>query len=137
MWPNLSVAQKKDTLFTNQELTKFAHIFQKLNAEEKKAQQSMLLVVKENGLDMKRFNQLHGAYINPNIQIEATPEEWKKHAAIVKEIKQRQKALQKRMDSIIRHSTFTIKKYKKIVTTLQKDPSLRSRYIDLMTKEKK
>src|SRR5699024_11771769 len=93
-------AQKKDQKISNGELTKFASVFDQLEQANMSAQQKMVKVVEGTGLEMKRFNEIHVAYINPNIKSDATPEEMKKHDKAMKQIEKMQEELQSEMDGI-------------------------------------
>lgn len=130
-------AQEKKQKISDPELTKFASIFEKLQTAEDRAQQEMVKVVESEGLDMKRFNEIHIAFINPNMNSNATREELEKHARSMDKIEKMQAKLQVEMDEIVKTSGFSIRKYRKIVTALQENHLLRERYKKLTKKEKK
>lgn len=129
-------AQEKEQKVSDDELTKFVTTFDQLEAANKDAQQKMLLVVQNEGLDMKRFNEIHVAFINPNMESNATPEELEKHHRAMEKIEKMQTELQSKMDNIVKQGGLNTRKYQKIATELQSNMTLRERYKKMAVHEK-
>lgn len=136
MGTTTAFAQKKEQKVSNDELTKFASVFDQLEQVNMSAQQKMVKVVEGTGLEMKRFNEIHVAYINPNIKGDATPEEMKMHDKAMKQIEKMQEELQSEMDGIVKKSGMTTKKYQRIATDMQDNMELRERYKKLAKAKK-
>lgn len=136
MGTTTTFAQEKEQKISNEELTKFASVFDQLEQANMSAQQKMVQVVESTGLDMKRFNEIHVAYINPNIKGDATAEEMKMHDKAMKQIEKMQKELQSEMDGIVKKSGMTTRKYQRIATDMQDNMALRERYKKLAKAKK-
>ncbi len=117
---------------SNAELTKFANAFQSLQDANRAAQKEMVKVVEKHGLTMKRFNEIHVAYINPNIKGDATEEELKKHHAAMNEIEVMQQDLQNQMDALVEKSGLTTQKYQQIAQTMREDKQLQKEYMKMV-----
>jgi hypothetical protein len=117
------------------ELTKFATVFQDLQAANRAAQQEMVKVVENEGLTMKRFNEIHVAFINENMESDATPEELKKHHAAMDKIQLMQADLQKKMDGIVEKNGLTTKKYQRIAESMREDKQLQKEYMKMVSAE--
>lgn len=128
-------AQENEQKFSDQELMEFSTAFEKLQAVNAEAQQKMVEVVKSEGMDMKRFNEIHVAYINPNIKGDATPEELKKHDRIMRKVKKMQETLQDNMDEVVKSSGLSTRKYQKIASEMRTDKTLQARYKKMATAE--
>ncbi|HET8838523.1 MAG TPA: DUF4168 domain-containing protein [Flavobacteriaceae bacterium] len=121
-------AQEKKDIVPDAKLSNFVTAFDNLEAATKEAQQKMVEVVKAEGLDMKRFNEIHIGYINSNMESDATPEELAKHNRAMNKIQKMQDELQNEMDGIVKESGLTIDEYQKIATEMQTNMILRGRY---------
>lgn len=117
---------------SNAELTKFANAFQSLQDANRAAQKEMVKVVEKHGLTMKRFNEIHVAYINPNIKGDATEEELKKHHAAMNEIEVMQQDLQNQMDALVEKSGLSTQKYQQIAQTMREDKQLQKEYMKMV-----
>lgn len=117
---------------SNAELTKFANAFQSLQDANRAAQKEMVKVVEKHGLTKKRFNEIHVAYINPNIKGDATEEELKKHHAAMNEIEVMQQDLQNQMDALVEKSGLTTQKYQQIAQTMREDKQLQKEYMKMV-----
>lgn len=114
------------------ELSKFADAFQSLQDANRAAQKEMVKVVEKHGLTMKRFNEIHVAYINPNIKGDASEDELKKHHAAMNEIEAMQRDLQKQMDGLVEKSGLTTKKYQRIAQSMREDKQLQKEYMEMV-----
>ncbi len=129
-------AQEKKQIVSDAKLSNFVTAFDNLEAASKEAQQKMVLVVEAEGLDMKRFNEIHIGYINTNIQSDATPEELEKHNRAMDKIQKMQEELQNKMDDIVKNSGLSIKEYQGIATEMQTNLILRDRYKKMVNTKK-
>lgn len=135
LMPGKSFGQKQKLKYSDDELLLFTEVFKNLQKAEEKSMDTMLLLVENNGLTMKRFNEIHLAFRNPSIQGNTTPTESKKHQKIMLGVQKIQAKLQQKMDSIVKASEMSLRKYKRIVREMQTNTSLRKRYISLQEKK--
>ncbi|RXG15411.1 putative protein DUF4168 [Leeuwenhoekiella aestuarii] len=126
---------KAQTNVTTAELNKFADAFQEVQVENQAAQQKMMGVIKEEGLDVQRFTEIQKAQMNPEAKVEATDEELKMHAAVVAELKKMQPALESKMQEIIADHGLTLDRYKAVAMALQQDKSLQQKFQGIMMKK--
>ncbi|MFD2828355.1 DUF4168 domain-containing protein [Leeuwenhoekiella polynyae] len=126
---------KAQTDVTTAELNKFADAFQEVQVENQAAQQKMMGIIKEEGLDVQRFTEIQKAQMNPEAKVEATDEELKMHAAVVVELKKMQPALESKMQEIIVDHGLTLDRYKAVAMALQQDKSLQQKFQGIMMKK--
>ena len=120
---------------TTAELSKFADAFQEVQVENQAAQQKMMGIIKDEGLDVQRFTEIQKAQMNPEAEVEATDEELKMHAAVVTELKKMQPALETKMAGIIEDHGLTLDRYKAVAMALQQDKELQKKFQGIMMKK--
>jgi len=126
---------KAQTEITTAELNKFADAFQEVQVENQAAQQKMMGIIKNEGLDVQRFTEIQKAQMNPEAEVEATDEELKMHAAVVTELKKMQPELESKMQAIITEHDLTLDRYKAVAMALQQDKSLQQKFQEIMIKK--
>lgn len=109
------------------EFDKFATAFQHVRAITMGAQQEMAEVIQAEGMDIKRFNEIHNAHLDPEVEVTATTEEKQKHANILKEIETIQVNIQKDMEEKILEQDITLQRFEQIAMSLETDPGLQQR----------
>ena len=117
------------------ELNKFADAFKEVQVENQTAQQEMMGIIKDKGLDVQRFNEIQKSTMDPNSKIEVTDEELKMHAAIVGELEKMQPELETKMEAIIEDSGLTLDRYKAVAMALQNDKSLQQKFQSILMKK--
>ena len=109
------------------EFEKFAKAFQHVRAITMGAQQEMAEAVKEEGLEIQRFNEIHNAFLNPEVEITTTTEEKQKHQNILKEIETIQVNIQQDMEEKIQEQDLTLQRFEQIAMSLETDPELQQK----------
>lgn len=112
---------------TDAELQQFAMAFQGLRVINQKAQQEMIGIVQKEGMELKRFNEIQQATMNPEMEVKATDAEKKKHKKIAVKLKKVQLDFQGQMEKTITNTGLSMQRYQEIATQLQKDPELQER----------
>lgn len=112
---------------TDAELEQFAVAFQGLRVINQKAQQEMIGIVQKEGMELKRFNEIQQATMNPEAEVKATQAEKKKHKEISVKLKKVQLDFQGQMEKTITNTGLSMQRYQEIATQLQKDPKLQER----------
>ena len=120
---------------TTAELSKFADAFQEVQVENQAAQQKMMGIIKDEGLDVQRFTEIQKAQMNPEAEVEATDEELKMHAAVVAELQKMQPALETKMAGIIEDPGLTLDRYKAVAMALQQNKELQKKFQGIMMKK--
>lgn len=125
---NPQIPQQQEQIeVSDDELSEFAQAFQGVRMVNQQAQQEMAKVVQEGGMEIKRFNEIHEATMNPAEEVEATEEEKEQHKEIAEGIEDLQENFQGKMEEVIEDSGMTIQRYQQIATSLQTDPELQER----------
>lgn len=121
------MAQVEQREVTDDELSKFADTFQKMRMMNQEAQVKMTEVVTDEDMEIKRFNEIHQATLDPAVEVTVTEEEQEKYDNIVSEIEEMQVEFQEKMEETIRDGGLTVQRYQEIVTDLERDPELQER----------
>lgn len=127
--------QQQTVEVSDAELAKFANAFQQVRAISMQSQQQMVDVVQEEGMEIKRFNELHQAAMDPNVDVDATPEELEQHKNIIAELEPVQEEIGQKLEKIVTDEGFTPQRYEQIATALQNDPDLQERLRNHFQKE--
>ena len=117
------------------ELNKFADAFQQVQVENQAAQEKMMGIIKNEGLDVERFTEIQKAQMNPEAKVEATDKELKMHAAVVTELQKMQPELESKMQEIIADHGLTLDRYKAVAMALQQDKSLQQKFQGILMKK--
>ena len=127
------LAQVEQKKVTEAELSKFATTFQKMRMMNQEVQMKMSEVVSAEEMEIKRFNEIHKAELDPAVEVEVSKDEKKKYGKIVSEIEKMQVDFQERMEETIKEAGLTVERYQEIATKLQTDPELQERLKDELT----
>lgn len=125
--PQIPQQQQEQIEVSDEELSEFAEAFQGIRMINQQAQQEMATVVQEGGMEIKRFNEIHEATLNPAVEVEATEEEKEQHKEIASGIEDLQETYQGKMEEVIEDTDMTVQRYQQIATSLQTDPELQER----------
>lgn len=119
--------QQEQTEITDAELTKFVKALESIQMVTQQAQQEMIGVVQKEGMEIQRFNEIHQAAMNPEVELEATPEEITKHKEIIEQLETMQVNVQQQMEKLITDQGLSLEKYEQIAMKLQSDTQLQQR----------
>ncbi|MEZ7495647.1 DUF4168 domain-containing protein [Leeuwenhoekiella aequorea] len=122
------------TNITTAELTKFAGAFVDVQEENKVAQQQLLGIIQDQGLELERFNEIQKSKMNPEATVDASSEELEKHKAVVTALESMQPEFESKMMAIIEDHGLTMDKYKEVALALQKDKALQQKFQQIMIK---
>lgn len=125
--PQIPQQQQEQIEVSDEELSEFAKAFQGIRMINQEAQQEMAKVVQEGGMEIKRFNEIHEATLNPAVEVEATEEEKEQHKKIAAGIEGLHENYQGKMEEVIEETDMTVERYQQIATSLQTDPELQER----------
>lgn len=129
--PTLPQQQEKIDV-SDAELTRFAQVFQQMRMINQTAQKEMMQVVQEENFELKRFNEIHQAKINPQKEVETTKEEDKKYELVVAELQTIQPKFQKKMQQVITESELSMERYQQLAMALRTDTQLQQRLQKIM-----
>lgn len=125
--PQLPQQQQQQVEVSDSELQKFANAFQGIRMINQEAQEQMLAVVEEEGMEVQRFNEIQQAVMNPAVEVEATEEELEQHKEITSELEELQDGFQSKMEQVITEQDLTLERYGQIAQGLQSSPELQER----------
>lgn len=119
--------QQEQTEVTDADLQKFVAALQGIQMVAQQAQQEMMQVVQKEGMELPRFNEIHQATIDPEVEVEATSEEKAAHKKIIGKLESMQAGVQQQMEKLITNNGLSIEKYEQIAMRLQSDTVLQQR----------
>jgi len=104
-----AIAQEStQTEVSDQDLKKFAAVLQEIQAVNQQAQQDMVVIVEDEGLEIKRFNEIRQAQANPDMEVDVSEEEVKMFNSATEELVKIQEDAQKDMESEIKEEGLTV-----------------------------
>lgn len=128
-------AQTEAKKVTDQELNKFANAYQAVQVENQKAQQEMVAMIEESGLDVEKFQNIQKAQMDPNTEVEATEKELTAHKQVMAEIQAMQPKLQSEMEGLIKKQGLTMQRYQEVAAAIQTNQELQQQLQAIMMKK--
>ncbi|MDT0642918.1 DUF4168 domain-containing protein [Zunongwangia sp. F363] len=125
--------QKVEVDVDDSELANFAEAYQEIRMINQQAQQKMMAVVKDEGLEIQQFNKMYQASMNPNTEMEATAEQKEKYESAVETIEGMQGQFQDQMENAISEKGFTMERYEKLAMALQTDQEMQQRLQEMLS----
>ncbi len=125
--------QQKNIEVSDQELQTFAKIMQEVRKEQKATQGVMLKAIKDNGLDVKRYQEIARAK-RKGQNAQMSDKEKKAYQAVQKVMKKEQQKMRKKMNSILQKYSMKRRRYVRISRALQRDKQLQKRLQELRKK---
>lgn len=119
--------QTQQVEVSDAELERFAQAFQRMRMLNQQAQQQMAQIVEEEGMEIQRFNEIHQATVDPEVEVDVTEQELEQYRDISTEIQGMQENFQGQLEEIVESQDLTLERYEQIATQLQRDPELQER----------
>ncbi|PHR95816.1 MAG: hypothetical protein COA80_09835 [Leeuwenhoekiella sp.] len=120
---------------TPAELNNFANAFVEVQTVNQTVKQKMMTVITEEGLEVERFNSIQKAKMNPEVPVEASEEELKKHGAIVTKLQEMQPLLVAKMKEVIENHNLSFDRYREVAMALQQSKDLQKRFQNVMSQK--
>ena len=127
--------EQEEIEVSDAELETFAEAFQGMRVLNQRAQQQMIGVVEEGGLEIQRFNEIHTATIDPNKEVDASDEEQQKYEETSAEITKLQESFRTEMETIISDTGISMERYQEIAENIQNNPELQERLKEVFQSE--
>jgi hypothetical protein len=124
-----SVAQNP---VNDQDLEKFVVIYKQVQVENENFQEGMVEKIEAEGMDVQRFNEIHNAQMNPQVETDASESELQTHKEIVEVLEKEQTVFQEKVSKIIVKEGLTLEKYQEIFAALQSDQNLQQKFNEMM-----
>ncbi|MBW2961476.1 DUF4168 domain-containing protein [Mesonia aestuariivivens] len=128
-------AQTEAKKVTDQDLSNFADAYQAVQVENQKAQQEMVTMIEESGLDVNKFQEIQKAQMDPNTEVDATKEELAAHQELMTEIQAMQPKLQTQKEGLIKEKGLTMQRYQEVAAAIQNDQALQQKLQAIMMKK--
>lgn len=125
-------AQESDVSDT--ELSQFADAYVKVQMQNQVAQQEMMAIIEDKGLEVERFGAIQEAAMDPEKKSDATADEMKKHASAISKMEKLQPELEKKAINEIESTGISIDRYKTLASAIQKERSLQERLQAILVK---
>lgn len=118
-------AQEQDVSDT--ELAQFADAYINVQMQNQEAQQEMVTIIENEGLDVETFSAIQQASMDPEQKADATADEMKKHANATAKIEKLQPQLEKKAIDGIESTGITLERYESLASVIQRDQGLQQR----------
>jgi len=118
--------QQQEIEVSDSELQTFAQIMQEVQQAQKVSQGAMLKAIKDNGLEVQRYQEIARAQ-QKGQDANMSSEEEKAYQAVQEVLKQEQQKMRQKMNSILENYSMDRQRYIRISRALQKDQELQQR----------
>ena len=122
--------QQQEIEVSDSELQTYVKIMQEIRQEQKSSQGKMLKAIKENGLEVKRYQEIARAK-RQGKHADMSWKEKKAYQAIQKVMKQEQQKMRKKMGQVLKQYKMERRRYVRISRALQRDKQLQQRLSDI------
>jgi hypothetical protein len=122
-----SQGKAQDIEVSDSELETFIKVSTELQQMQMQARQRMGKIIKDNGMEMKRYQEIARAK-QQGQEVEMTKKEEKAYAAIQKEMKKEGQGMQKDMQKILKKHEMKQKRFQQIAQALRSDKELQNRF---------
>lgn len=125
-------ASQQQEIFSDKELKQFATAYQQIQFLSQGMQQKIMAVIQDKGINAQLFNEMHQSNMDPNQEMQATPEEKEKYASAIREIEKMQAEFDGQISNMLKEQNFSIDDYQKIAAALQTNQKLQMRMQKIM-----
>ncbi len=125
----------QENKISDAELNKWANAYQKVQMQNQEAQQQMMMMIQDEGMELQRFNEIQQASMNPNQKGNATEAEIKKHKSITDKIEKMRPELERKATEAIESTGMSIERYQEIAAVIQQDQDLQQRLQQIMMQQ--
>ncbi len=130
-----SQKQAQDIEVSDKELETFMKVSTELQQMQMQARQKMGKIIKDNGMEMKRYQKIARAK-QQGKEIETTKKEDKAYSAIQKEMQKQSKSMKKDMQKVLQKHGMKQKRFKQISKAIRTDKELQNRFKKLQQKQR-
>lgn len=116
------------------ELTQFADAYQEMQIQNQEAQQEMVKIIEDEGMDVQRFSTIQQASMDPNQEVEATDAEMKMHDNAIAKMQKMQPEMEKKASEKIVTTGLTMERFEALAAVIQKDQALQQRLQTILMK---
>jgi len=131
---NPGSGQQQSIEVSDSELQTYAKIMQQVRQEQKTSQGKMLKAIKDNGMDVKRYQEISRAK-RQGQNVEMTDKEKKAYQSVQKVMKKEQQKMRQKMQSILKQHKMGRRRYIQISRALQQDKELQKRLQGLQSNQ--
>lgn len=124
--------QEQAPSVTDQELEKFATIYQEVQSKNQELQKEAVEVIQSEGMEIERFNEISQAQNDPNSAIETSQEEQAQLTKINTQMQEIQTEFQTTITELIQEEGLTVKRYQEVYAALQQDTELQKKLGELI-----
>lgn len=123
-------AQEKEV--SDVELAQFADAYVKIQVQNQEAQQEMMAIVVDEGLELERFGAIQEASMTPGQTTDATKDEMKKHASAMAKIEKLQPELEKKAIEEVESTGISLERFEALAAVIQQDQGLQQRLQNIL-----
>lgn len=130
----LTAVHAQDNI-SDEELDKFADAVMAVQINNQQAQQEMIAIIQDEGLEIDRFVELQEAAENPEIDSKATEKEIEQFNTSIEKIDKIQPELEKRAEEGIKTAGLSTDRFQELAAMVQQDETLQQRFQTLIMKK--
>jgi len=131
---SVSAQEQPQQDISDADLKMFAAAFQEVQAVNQQLQNKMVGAIKEQGLDIQKFNEIQQASQSEGENSEVSEEDMAKYQQSVQAMQAVQQEAQQKMKASIEASGMELEKYQNIMRAVQEDPAMQGRLSELIAK---
>ena len=119
---------------TDTQLEKFVAASQEINKIQQGAQQEMIAMIEEEGLDVNKFNEMAAQKQNPGQETssEITEADQKAFQSAMGKVQGMQMEMQQEMQKAVQSEEMQMQEYQQIMQAYQQDPKLQQQVNEMM-----
>ncbi|WP_229968759.1 DUF4168 domain-containing protein [Pontibacter harenae] len=126
--PTQQETTQQQNNFTDQELQQFVKANAKTASITKEHQQEMIDIIKEEDLEVSRFNEIAQAHRQQTIdELEVSEEEMTSFNNAAQQIVEMQPTAKQEVDDAIEAEGLTVERYEEILEAYEKDPEVKAK----------
>ncbi|WP_310994333.1 DUF4168 domain-containing protein [Aequorivita marina] len=124
----------QETTVSDAELTQFANAYQEMQMQNQQAQQQMVKIIEDEGMDVQRFSTIQQASMDPNQEVDATVAEMKMHGNAIAKMEKLQPELEKKASEKIAATGLSMERFEALAAQIQQDQALQQRLQAILMK---
>lgn len=132
--PQMQMNQNTGQKVTDAEIDKIIAVSLEMREDNQKAQQEMMKIIQDNGLNVQKFTQIQQAEANPKVENKASEADMQKYQKSSQEIQKLQMEMQQKAAKKLEEQGLSMQRYQQIMMKMQSSPELQQKMQQEMMK---
>lgn len=122
----------QETEISDSDMELFASAFQEVQSVNQEIQNEMVGAIKEEGLDVQKFNEIQQASQAEGEESNISEEDMAKYQKSIQAIQAVQQEAQQKMKKVVEESGLGMEKYQNIMRKVQEDPAIQAKLQEML-----